>query len=346
MHYILWFIFIIVSPYILQALDLFLPEKNQESFRQALRNVEEEVLHKEAEQIALYPIYYMSLFLDKYLGKKLVSRRSIIIYSTFIIILVISTIWLTNIPTNKGDFLQNSPFILWNQGIKMQTTIVINYNLQYQDKLNKGTIKPEELETINKYNHKLEEREEWLLKLNRSGGAYIFLIVLLLSCFVSIIILSSLTLAITRQVLREMIYAKGFLTLLSGSILNILLAFILSSFFYLVLLCITNPFSWIIMDELILIFMKYPLVAYPIVSILAYFVLPEWIKLVVLVPIILLILFAFILLLFTLIFIFRRPIHSTALHLLRRALEYKTGPIAFFATLVGLISFIIMMIFQ
>ena len=111
---------IIVSPYILQALDLFLPEKNQESFRQALRNVEEEVLHKEAEQIALYPIYYMSLFLDKYLGKKLVSRRSIIIASIFITIVVIATILLTNIPINKGDFLQKSPFILWNQGIKMK----------------------------------------------------------------------------------------------------------------------------------------------------------------------------------------------------------------------------------
>ena len=347
MNYISWFLFIIAAPHIyLWASELFLPEKNQESFRQALKSVEDEVFLKGPEWTALSPIYYMSLFLDKYLGKKLVSRRSISIASIFATILVISTIWLTNIPTNKGDFLQKHPFILWNQGIELQKEFFKNYSLHDQEKLNKETSKPEELEETRKYNLKLEEREEWLLKLNRSGGAYIFSIVLLLSCFVSIIILSSLTLAITRQVLREMIYAKGFLTLLSGFILNVLLAFLLSSFYYLVLLCISAPLFWIMLEVWITILAKYTLVAYPVSVILAYFALPEWIKLVVLVPIIPLILLAFFLLLFTLIFILRRPIHSTVLQLLRRALEYKYGPIVFFTGLLGLISYIIKTIFQ
>ena len=179
--------------------------------------------------------------------------------------MIIATILLTNIPINKGDILQKSPLKLWNQGIE----ILEKMNFQYQEKLKNGTSKPEELEQQRKYNIKLEERKNWLLKLNRSGGSYIFSIVLLLSCFVSIIILSPLTLAITRQVLREMIDAKGFWTLLGGVTLNVFLALILCSFFYFILLCIASPCLWIMMDGLILILMKYTWAAYPIAVILS-----------------------------------------------------------------------------
>jgi len=269
MNYTYWFLFIIAAPEIfLRLYELFFPEKNQESFRQALKSVEDEVYQKGAKWTALSPIYYMSLFLDKYLGEKLVSSRSIKIASLVATILVISTIWLTNIPTNKGDFLQKSPFKLWNQGIEMLDKM----NLQHQEKSNKITSNQEELEQQRKYTTTMEERKNWLLKLNLSGGRYIFSIVLLLSCFVSITMLSSLTLAITRQVLREMIDAKGFWTLFGGFTLNVFLALILSSFSYFILLCIASPSIWIMIDGLIFLLMKYTLVTYPIAVILAYFV--------------------------------------------------------------------------
>lgn len=336
MNYIPWLVFIIVSSYIfLKASELFLPEKNQESFRQALKGVEEEIYQKGAEWTVLSPIYYMSLFLDKYLGKKLVSRRSIYTASIFATILVIATIWLTNIPANKGDFLQKSPLKLWNQSIEVTGKISSIKNI------NIGNGTSDELEKQRQARIESEERYAWLLKLNNLGGAYIFTFVLLLSCFVSIVILSSLTLAITRQILREMIDAKGFWTLFGGFTVNVFLALILCSFFYLVLLFISEPAFWTIGGGLILVFIKYILVALPIGAIFAYLILPGWIQLVVLVSIIPIILLAFTLLLSALIFVFRRPIHSTVLHLFRRALEWKAGPISFFAALLGLLAFII-----
>jgi len=342
MNYISWIVFIIVASYIfLKTSELFLPEKNQESFRQALKSVEDEVCQKGAEWTALSPIYYMSLFLDKYLGKKLVSRRSIYIASIFATILVISTIWLTNIPTNKGDFLQKSPLKLWDLSIEATGKISTVYkNMDF------GAGTPEELEKQRKDRLESEERHAWLLKLDNSGGAYLFSIVLLLSCFVSIVILSSLTLAITRQILREMIDAKGSWTLFGGFTVNVLLALILSSFFCLVLLYVSHPAFWTAGVGLILIIMKYILVALPVCAILALLILPGWMKLVVLVSIIPIILSVFTLLLSALIFIFRRPIHLTILYLLRRALEWKAGPIAFLASLFSLFTIIIKLIIQ
>ena len=85
----------------------------------------------------------MSLFLDKYLGKKLVSRRSIYIASIFATILIISTIWLTNIPTNKGDFLQKSPLKLWNLSIEATGKISTVYK-----NMDIGAGTPEELENL------------------------------------------------------------------------------------------------------------------------------------------------------------------------------------------------------
>ena len=340
MNYISWIVFIIVASYIfLKASELFLPEKNQESFRQALKSVEDEVCQKGPEGTALSPLFYMSLFLDKYLGKKLVSRRSIRIASIFATILVISTIWLINIPIDKGDFIKNSPFKLWNRGIETieKIHIVNNMNLE--------TGRPDDIEN-KKYMLKLEERGKWLIKVNHSGGAYTFSIVLLLSCFFSIIILSSLTLAITRQFLREMIDAKGLWTLISGFTVNVLLALILSSFFYLLLLFISSPSFWIMGDGLIKILMEYPLIAYSVSSIFALFILPGWIKLVVVVSIIPILLSALTLLLSALIYIFRKPIHLTVLHLFRRALEWKAGPISFFASLFSLFTIIIKLIIQ
>jgi hypothetical protein len=340
MNYIPWILFIIgVSFIFVKVSELLLPEKNQESLKQALRGVEEEVCHKGAEWTALSPIYYMSVFLDKYLGKKLVSRRSISIASILASILVISTVWLTNIPPNKGDFLEKSPSKLWNRDIELIEKMPIK-------SMNLESGKPEELEKQREYIRRLKEREEWFLKLKHSGGVYIFSIVLLLSCLVSMIILSSLTLAITRQVLREMVYAKGFWTLMGGAIINVLLVLVLSSFFYLLLLFISIPRFWYLWDGLILMTLQHTLIVYPLGSILAYLILPEWVKLVVLVSIIPIILLAFTLLLSALIFIFRRPIHSTVLHLLRRALEWKAGPISFFATLLALVTFIINMIYN
>ena len=342
MNYLLWLVFIILVSYIfLRATELFLPAKNQESFRQALKSVEEEVCRKGAEWTALSPIYHMSLFLDKYLGKKLVSRRSIYIASIFATLLVISTIWLTNIPTNKGDFLQKSPLKLWDDSIEVTGKISTVYK-----NIDAGTSTPEELEKQKKDRIESEERHAWLLKLNNSGGAYIFSIVLLLSCFVSIVILSSLTLAITRQILREMIDAKGFWTLFGGFTVNVLLALILSSFFYLVLLFVSQPVFWTIGAGLILILMKYILVALPVGAVLALLILPGWIKLVVLVSIIPILLSALTLLLSALIYIFRKPIHLTVLHLFRRALEWKAGPISFFAALLGFLAFIIGIVIQ
>lgn len=342
MNYISWIVFIIVASYIfLKASELFLPEKNQESFRQALKSVEDEVCRKGPEGTALSPIFYMSLFLDKYLGKKLVSCRSIYIASIFATILVISTIWLTNIPTNKGDFLQKSPLKLWDDSIEVTGKISTVYK-----NIDAGTSTPEELEKQKKDRIESEERHAWLLKLNNSGGAYIFSIVLLLSCFVSIVILSSLTLAITRQILREMIDAKGFWTLFGGFTVNVLLALILSSFFYLVLLFVSQPVFWTIGAGLILILMKYILVALPVGAVLALLILPGWIKLVVLVSIIPILLSALTLLLSALIYIFRKPIHLTVLHLFRRALEWKAGPISFFASLFSLFTIIIKLIIQ
>ena len=342
MNYISWIVFIIVASYIfLKTSELFLPEKNQESFRQALKSVEDEVCQKGAEWTALSPIYYVSLFLDKYLGKKLISDRSIYIASIFATILVISTIWLTNIPTNKGDFLQKSPLKLWDDSIEVTGKLSTIYK-----NIDSSTGTPEELEKQKKDRLESEERHAWLLKLNNSGGAYIFSIVLLLSCFVSIVILSSLTLTITRQILREMIDAKGPWTLFGGFTVNVLLALILSSFFYLVLLYVSHPAFWTAGVGLILIIMKYILVALPVGAILALLILPVWMKLVVLVSIIPILLSALTLLLSALVFFSRRPIHLTILYLLRRSLEYKAGPIAFLASLFSLFTIIIKLIFQ
>ncbi len=321
----------------LKLAELFLPQEKQESFNQSLREIESEINNKGTNWTVLSPLYYMSSFLDKYLGERLVSCRSIYLASMAIGILVITNIWLTSITTDKSDFIKNSPVQMWNQGIVIMKKTTLPSIISKEST-------SEQIEEAKQYNLKLEQRRDCLSKLSDSGGgATIFTVILLVSCVATIVVLSSLTLAITRQVLREMIYAKGVVTLIGGTIVNILLIILLGSFFGLFLFLISSPFYWPILDGLIhLLTMNkiWSLVAYMLGTILAGILLPGWIKLVVLISLTPIILLMFSLLLSTIMFFFRKPIHASLVILLRRALAWKAGPIAFLAALAGLLTFI------
>jgi hypothetical protein len=334
MKYIAFISYILLAAYIiLKTSELFLSENKQESFRQTLQDITSEISLKGADWTALSPLYYMSSFLEKYLGKRLISRRSISLASITTAILVVSSIWLSSLATNSVDFLEKSPLKIWDQSIDFLKSPVMEKDL--------GTGIPENLGKDKKYLLKVKERRECLYKLDGFGGRYLFAIILLSACMMTIIVLSSLTLAITRKVLREMIHSKGVITLIGGAIVNFILIILLSSFFGVLLYFISYPSWWTMWDGVISLMTRYSvwsLVVYFAASILAALSLPVWIKLVVLISLSPIILIAFSLMLSAIIFFFRKPIHLTVINLVRRALEWKAGPIAFLAGLLGLLA--------
>lgn len=344
MIFIYLFLFVFAASYVyLKSTELFLPQEKQESFKQSLIEIESHITTKGANWTVLSPLYYVSSFLDKYLGEQLVSRRSVYLTSLATGILIITTIWLINIATNKGDFLEHSPIHIWNQGIETMN------KMHPKEILSKNSTTITSDPEVKKYILKMEQRRSWFIRLNDSGGAYIFAFILLLFCIVVIIALSSLTLAITRQILREMIHAKGIVTLAGGAIVNFFLAMLLASFFGLLLFFVCSPSFWVSWESIVIVFtmkMTWSLIVYIVVAILAAFILPGWIKLVILLSLAPIILLMFSLSLSAIMFLFRKPIHLSLVALLRRALEWKAGPIAFLAALDGLLAFIFTWIYK
>ncbi len=332
------FLFIIAASFVyLKTTELFLPQEKQESFKQSLIEIESEIITKGANWTVLAPLYYVSIFLDKYLGERLLSRRSIYLTSLATGILIVTTIWSINIATNKGDFRDHSPVRIWHQDIE------IIKNAHFRELISKSSDTLKNDPEVKEYILKMEQRRDWFIKLNDSVGVYIFTSILLFICLATMITLSSLTLAITRQVLREMIHAKGIVTLAGGAIVNFLLIILLASFFGLLLLLVSVPSFWVYWEIIFKVFttnMTWSLIAYTVGSILAAIILPGWIKMVIILSLTPIILLMLSLTLSAIMFLFRKPIHLSLVILLRRALEWKAGPIAFLAALDGLLAFI------
>lgn len=339
MVFISFFLFIFVAASVfLKIAELFLPQDKQESFKQSLMAIECEIKTKGENWTVLSPLYYLSSLLDRYFGERLISRRSIYLTSIATGILIITTIWSITTLTSKGDFLERSPIRIWRQNIEN-----IKKN-NPNDVYSKQTTTIKNDPDVQKFMLRANRRRDMFVNLNDSVGAIIiYTSILLLFCVATVVTLSSLTLAITRQILREMMHAKGIFTLLGGVIVNCLLIILLGSFFGLILFLVSDlslSYNWEVLVALFARNLTLSLISYTVGSILSAFLLPGWIKLVIILSLAPIILLLFSLLLSIGMFLFKKPIHLSLVILLRRALEWKAGPIAFLAAFDGLFALI------
>jgi len=324
MSFIGFLFFIMVGAYLVcKASEIWFLEDQQASFKETLRTIENYVSDKGPDWLALTPLHYLAVFLDRYFGNRLISKRSMKLISLVSICLVISTIWFTSLTHTKDNFLRSTPWKEYRSSM--------HYMKWERDKLS-DEAKDEKSRAAGE---RLKKRYEAFLSLDSVWWEMGYTVAVFVLCGLSVVFLSSISLAITRQTLREMIFARGVLTLLGGTLINVFLVLILGSSVLLFLLVVFKPAFWPLLDLALYVPTLgaiWSLVVFSVSTLMAWFMLAKWVKLVVLVPLFPCIILILVLSLCGLSYFFKEPLHFTVLRLLRRSIEWKGGPFAFLVT--------------
>ena len=332
--------FIVVSGYLMsKASEIWFLEEQQRSFKEALESIENHVFEKGPDWLALGPLHYFNLFLNRYLGESLFSKRSFRLISLLSVCLVIATIWLTDLHQNRNSFLKSSPWRLYERSLESTKELLEKESIIEEERSNYSS----------EIRKRIRKKELTFLSLDSFGWKLAYTIGFFIFSLFITTLMSSISCAITRQILRELVFAKGIFTLLGGVVLNFLLVFSLASFCMLAFFILTMPGFWAVLVEIVFILPRLgtylSLLTYFGSTILSWFLLDNWIKIISTVPLFPCIILVLALLLCSLSYVLKRPLHFTILRLLKRSQEWKGGPIAFsvaiftsFTMLLGILS--------
>lgn len=196
-------------------------------------------------------------------------------------------------------------------------------------------------ESSNQIEDKIDKRKELLSTFNTPFWSIIYTIIYILLCTFIAGLLGIISLSITRQFAREMVFAKGLLTLVSAVILNLILIILIAPAFTIIITIFSIPMSWVYYDILLIIPELGALwgsialtTLSSIISIFGwYLVIPAWTKAILIISFIPWLCFVFLLILEAISYIFKKPIHLTIARLLKLSLEHKGGPIGFVSAL-------------
>jgi hypothetical protein len=272
----------------------------------------------------------LTVFSNRYLGDSLISRRSIKLTTLLAIGLMVSTIWYTVLTDGKGSFTHSPPW-------KMHKSSIEHLRFVSEKEIDK-----DEDEESRAARDALKKRYEALISiLDSKWGVIVYTIVFFALCVLLAGILTCLSLAITRQIIREMLFAKGVFTPFALAIVSVFLVLILGSSALLLLFIYSFPAFWPSVELLCYGLMSgtlWAVVTYLGSTILAFFLIADWIKYVVLVSLFPSIVLLLALCLCVVSYLFKKPIHIIVLRLVQRSLEWKAGPIAFFVTLFAFLT--------
>jgi len=326
--------FLIIVGYLLSGgSEIWFLEEQQQSFRETLSTLEKYVSERGEVSLALTPLQYLTVFLNRYLGDSLISRRAIKLTTLLAIGLMVSTIWYTVLTDGKGSFTHSPPW-------KMHKSSIERLRFVSEKEIDK-----DEDEESRAARDALNKRYAALISiLDSKWGVVVYIIIYFALCVLLAGILTCLSLAITRQIIREMLFAKGVFTPFSLAIVNVFLVLILGSSALLLLFIYSFPAFWPSVELLCYGLTSgtlWAVVTYLGSTILAFFLIADWIKYVVLVSLFPCIVLLLALWLCVVSYLFKKPIHIIVLRLVQRSLEWKAGPIAFFATLFTFLTVII-----
>jgi len=333
MSFIGFIAFLIVIGFLLsRGSEIWFLEKQQQSFKETLSTLEDYVSEGGPVWLALMPLQYLTVFSNRYFGESLISRRSFKLTTLLAICLMVSTIWYTVLTNGKGSFAHSPPWKIYKSSMERLRFSSERLIDKYEDEKEKAAADA------------LRKRYQALLTLDSSSWALVYTVIFFVLCGLLTGILTCLSLAITRQILREMLFARGVLTLFGGVIVNVVLVLVLGSSVFLLLFVFSFPSFWPLWELpiwMLTLSALWKLLIYFGSTLLAWILVVDWIKFVVLVSLFPCIFFLVALCFCAVFYFFKKPLHVICLRLLRRSLEWKAGPIAFFAALFTFLTVII-----
>ena len=210
--------------------------ENPYSINEFIRNLYLRNKEQFPEQLILSPLESLNGFLDYIFGFNYVSRR------------LIKAIALVTVPIMISSFLLLAIIQSGEQNAKLYPWKFYSGSLEFlHDYLGEA-----ETSSVNDEDNIvakiLSERSQSLSSYNTPSWQIIYTVVYFLLFSLTTIILTLISVGITRKFAREMVHAKGTLTLLGGVLLNLALIIIVTMLAITLITIISSPAFWILYD--------------------------------------------------------------------------------------------------
>ena len=218
---------------VLAFMDAWLRAEQQRALRDWFETTWIRVADADPLRFALQPLRFLSLLLDRMLGATLswqAFKRAFII-SALLLISLLSFVGILN----QTLFSQaTTPWGFYSKSTSLAKDILNNP----QFSLNSPTVQTNEyIATARHRTELLAAHDTWLW-----GAIYTVFFFASIIAFGSL--LGAISVVVSRQHLRELLEAKGIVTLIAGMALNLLLVSLLASFFLVMLCLVAVPAIW------------------------------------------------------------------------------------------------------
>lgn len=341
-------IILLMAGGISKLFDLLLHEHTKDEVRINLENIW--LKYADCSPIIVFqiPFHLLNSILDILFGERYFSKQALFRAAFLSLAILISSIivtgWITKTTVGMGQ-LPWKYFEINMETAKKLSQINISNEIekQYKGKIEKPSDK-EAKHRIEESMQYIKHYCEYFMNFNTLTWKIIYSILFIVSLCIVNAFIDSISLAITRQMLKEIIQTQSIVLVSTILFTNLCIAFLFSTLTLFLTLIISTPLIIPYLHLIPITFIKYPswssLGLYA-ASIVTWKLAGPWLKVVAITTILPSIFLSFILVISVVLYPFRRKMYYLMDFLLTKALDYPKGVFAFLTILLTSIGAII-----